>query len=57
MVIGGAVECGWVGEHSHTGKREEEGRYGIGGWQRGNQEVGYHGIGVGRGVIRKCVII
>jgi hypothetical protein len=30
------------GEHSHTGKREREGRCEMGWWWRGNQEVVYN---------------
>jgi hypothetical protein len=26
-------------------KESREGRYGMGGWQRGNREVRYHGMG------------
>jgi hypothetical protein len=35
-------ECGWVGEHSNTGKREGGRWVWDGGWWRGNQEVEYH---------------
>ena len=38
-------ECGWVGEHSHTGNRE----WGVQMWDGGNQEVEYHEMVVGGG--------
>jgi len=31
----GVGDCGWLGKHSYTGKGEEEGRCGIGGWWSG----------------------
>lgn len=35
-----------VQEHSHTGKGREESGCGMGYWWRGNQELGYHWMGV-----------
>jgi hypothetical protein len=48
-LVGRGWVSGWVGEHSQIGKREGRGQIGVEGWQKINQEVGYHWMGVGGG--------